>query len=78
MKGLTDEGFLDKIDGLFICLTAAILTHSQRCWRNGIFIDNVTFTQASSGGKINYAYRQVSKVFGSPNCLGIRIHLKTG
>ena len=25
---MTDEGFLGKIDGPFICLTAAILSHS--------------------------------------------------
>ena len=27
-NGMTDEGFLDKIDGPFICLTATILCHS--------------------------------------------------
>jgi len=76
-KGITDEGFLDKVEGPFICLTAAILCHSLRCWRTAIFINNVVFTQASSGGKINYAYWQVSKVSRSPNCPGIRILLKT-
>ena len=45
-----DEGFLDKIDGPFICLTAAILCHALRCWRTGTFINNVAFTRASSKG----------------------------
>jgi len=73
---MTDEIFLDKIDGPFICLTADILCHSLRCWRTGICIDNVAFTRATSGGKKNNVYWQVSKVFGSPNGLGIRTLLK--
>jgi len=73
---MTDEGFLDKIDGPFICLTAAILCHSLRCWRTGICIDNVAFTRATSGGKKNNVYWQVSKVTGSPDGWGIRTLLK--
>ena len=61
------EGFLGKIDGPFICLTAAILCHSLRCWRSGDFIDNVPFTRANCGGKMNSAYLWFSKVYG---CLG--------
>jgi len=76
-KGITNEGCLDKIDGPLSCLTAAILCHSLRCWQTGIFIDNVAFTGASPGGKINYAYWQVSKVAGSPDCPSIGILLKT-
>jgi len=76
-KGTTDYGFLDKIEGPFICLTAAILCHSLRCWQTDIFIDNVAFTQPNSGGKINYGYWHVSKVSGSPESPGIRILLKT-
>jgi len=70
---MTDEGFLDKIDGRFICLTAAILCHSLRYWRTGICIDNlnVAFTWATSGGKKNNVYWQVSKVSGCPDGLGI-------
>ena len=30
-KGITDEGFLDKINGPFICLTAVISWYSLRC-----------------------------------------------
>jgi len=74
--GITDEGFLDKIDGLFICLTATILSHSLRCWRTGICIDNVAFTRATSGGKKNNVYWQVSKVSGSPDGPDIRTLLK--
>jgi len=55
-KGIRDESFLDKIDGPFMCLTAAILCQLLRCWRTGLFIDNVAFTRASSEGKINYGY----------------------
>jgi len=69
---MPDEGFLDKIDGPFICLTAAILCYSLQCWRNGICIDNVAFTRAASGGKKNNVYCQVSKVSGSPDGPGIR------
>jgi hypothetical protein len=47
-----DEEFLGKIDGPLICLTAAILCHSLRCWRTGDFIDNMPFTRANCGGKI--------------------------
>ena len=75
-KGITDEGFLDKIVP-FVCFTATILCLLRRCWQTGIFINNVAFIWASSGGKINYAYWQVSKVSGSPDCSGIRILLKT-
>jgi len=73
---MTDEGFLDKIDGPFICLTAAILCHSLRCWRTGICIDSVAFTRATSRGKKNNVYWQVSKVSGSPDSPGIRTLLK--
>ena len=69
---MTDEGFLDKIDGPFICLTAAILCHSLRCWRTGICIDNVAFTRATSGGKKNNVSLLFSNVSGSPKGLGIR------
>jgi len=68
---MTAEGFLDKIEGPFICLTAAILCHSLRYWRTGICIDNVPFTRATSWGKKNNVYWQVSKVSGSPDGPGI-------
>jgi len=64
---MTDEGFLDKIDGPFICLTAAILCHSLRGWRTGICIDNVAFTRATSRGKKNNVNWEVSKVSRSPS-----------
>jgi len=73
---MTDEGFLDKIDGPFICLTAATLCQSLRCWQTGISIDNVAFTWATSGGEKNNVYWQVSKVSGSPDGPGIRTLLK--
>jgi len=57
-----DEGFLGKIDGPFICLAAATLCHSLRCWRTGDFMDNVPFTGANCGGKMNSAYLWFSKV----------------
>jgi len=64
-KGTMDKGFLGKIDGPFICLAAAILCHSLRCWRTGDFIDNVPFTRTNCGGKMNSAYLWFSKVCGS-------------
>jgi len=73
---MKDEGFLDKIDGPFICLTAAILCHSLRCWWTGICIDNVAFTSATSGGKKNNVYWQVLKVSGSLDAPGILTLLK--
>jgi len=69
---MTDEGFLDKIDEPFICLSATILCHSLRCWWTDICIDNVAFTRATSGGKKNNVYWQVSKVSRSSDGLGIR------
>lgn len=54
---MKDEGFLGKINGPFICLTAAILCHSLRCWRTGIFIDKVPFTRANSRGKLGISKR---------------------
>ena len=73
---MTDEGFLDKIDGPFICLTAAILCHSLRWWRTGICIDNVAFIRATSGGRKNNVYWQVSPVSGSHDGPGIQKPLK--
>ena len=60
-----DEGFIGKIDGPFICLTAAILSHSLRCWRTRDFINNVPFTRANFGGKMKSAYLWFSKVYRS-------------
>jgi len=62
---MMDEGFLYKIDGPFICLTAAILWHSLRSWRTGNFINNVAFTRASSKGTTNNADLGFSEVSGS-------------
>jgi len=73
---MTDEGFLDKLDGPFICMTAAILCHLLQCWRNGICIANVAFTRATSVGKKNNVYWHVSKVSGSPEGPGTWILLK--
>jgi len=62
---MTDVRFLCKIDGPFICLTAAMLCHSLRCWRTGIFIDKVVFTLSNTGGKIYRADMWFSGVSGS-------------
>ena len=59
-----DERFLDRIDGSFICLTAAILCYSLRCWWTEDFINNVPFTRANCGGKMNSVYLWFSKVCG--------------
>jgi len=61
---MTDARFLGKIDGPFLCLTAAMLYHSLRCWRTGIFIDKVVFTRSNAGGKINRADLWFSGVSG--------------
>jgi len=75
---MTDEGFLDKIDGPFICLTAAILCHSLRCWWTAISIDNVAFSRATSWGKKNNVYWQISNVCGAPDGPCIQTLLKIG
>jgi len=64
-RGMTDGRFLGKIDGPFICLTAARLCHSLRCGRTGIFIDKVVFTRSNAGGKIDRADLWFSGVSGS-------------
>jgi len=74
---MTDEGFLGNIASPFICLTPTILCHSLRFWLTGICIDNVAFTRATSRGKKNKVYWQVSKVSGSPDGAGIQTLLKT-
>ena len=53
---MRDEGFLDKINCSFICLTAAILCYSLRYWQTWICIDNLDFTRISSEGKKNNGY----------------------
>ena len=60
-----DEGFLGRIDSPFICLTAAILCYSLRCWWTGDFIDNVPFMRANCGGRMNSACFWFSIVCGS-------------
>ena len=62
---MMDEGFLGKIDSPFICLTAARLCHSLRCWWTGNFINNVAFTRTSFKGKKNKADLWFSEVSGS-------------
>jgi len=62
---MTDARFLGKTDSPFLCLTAAMLCHSLRCWRTGIFIDKVVFMQSNDGGKINRADLWLSGVAGS-------------
>jgi len=74
---MTDDGFLDKIDGLFITRTAAILCYSLRCWRTGLCIKNVAFTRVTSEGRKNNVYWHVLKVFGSLDGQGIQTQWKT-
>jgi len=62
---MPDARFLGKIDSPFICLTAAMLCHSRRCWWTGIFIDKVVFTRSNAGGKINRADLGFAGVSGS-------------
>jgi len=67
-KRMIDEGFQGKIDGPFICLTAAILCHSLGSWRTGNFIDNVAFTCVSSKGKTinsDLRFSEVSRSLGT-------------
>jgi len=61
---MMDAGFLGKIDGPFICLIAAILWHSLRCWQSGIIEDKVAFTRSSAGGGIRNVDLWFSKVSG--------------
>ena len=61
-KGMVDAGFLVKIYGPFICLTAAILYHSLQCWRSRVFKDKVAFTHSNAGDKINNADLRFSTV----------------
>jgi len=62
---MTDARFLGKIDRRFICLTAAMLCHSLRCWGTGISIDKVVFTRSNAGGRINRADLWFAGVSGS-------------
>ena len=49
-RGKKNNGFLGKINGEFICLTAAILCHALCCWVSESFVDDVNFTRSSSQG----------------------------
>jgi len=62
---MREARFLGKIEGPFICLTAAMLCDSLGCWRTGIFIDKVVFACSNAGGKINRADLWFSGVSGS-------------
>ena len=46
-----DPEFLEKRNPTFLCLTTAILCHALRCWKMGLFIDEVHFTRSNSRGK---------------------------
>ena len=50
-RGALNDEFLARINGPFICLSAAILCHSLRCWQSGIFVDEINFTRSNSRGK---------------------------
>ena len=73
-RGITDARFLRKIDGPFICLTAAMLCHLLRYWQAGIFIDKVVFTCSNARGKINRAdsRRVISKLIERQACWNVR------
>ena len=62
---MMDAGFLGKIDGLFICLTAAILCHLLQCCRSGPIEDKVALTRSNAGGKIKNGDLRFSTVSGS-------------
>src|SRR5205807_825118 len=50
-RGTLNDEFLARINDPFICLSAAILCHSLRCWQSGIFVDEINFTRSNSRGK---------------------------
>jgi len=76
---MTDARFLCKIDGPFICLTAAMMCHSLGSKLTGIFMDKVVFTGSNATGKINppqCGFRECSDHFGprDPNSVENRKH----
>jgi len=71
---MTEARFLSKIDGPVICLTAAMLCHSLRCWYTGIFINKVAFTHSNTGGRIKCKYARwvISKLIERQACWNVR------
>ena len=50
MYGTIDNKFLGRINGPFICLTAAVLCHTLRAWKTGSYLDPNNFKQNMSRG----------------------------
>ena len=56
MSGSADPEFIGMIDGTFICFTSAVLCHTLRAWRTGIYIDPKDFKYDTAIGTNHIQY----------------------
>ena len=51
MRGNADPTFMERINGIVLCLTAACLYHALKAWSTGTFVQPPDFTMATAGGE---------------------------
>jgi hypothetical protein len=52
MRGNADPTFMDRMNGVVICLTTTCLYYALKAWSTGIFVQPADFTMATAGGEI--------------------------
>lgn len=51
MRGNADPTFMDRINGIVLCLATACLYHALKAWNTGTFVQAPDFTLATAGGR---------------------------
>ena len=64
---MLDPGFLERINDMMVCLTCAILCHTLRAWRTGVFQGPPDFKWDVVRGKsLGFSWRFVLDIEGQP------------
>ena len=54
MKGNRDPEFLERINGVFICLVATTIRHCLKMWRTGEYLDGPDFKYETAWSKCTH------------------------
>ena len=50
MRGMSDPKFMEMINGTFLSFTSAVLCHTLRAWKTGIYLEPKDFKFDTSIG----------------------------
>jgi len=69
MRGNADPTFMERMNGIVLCLATACLYHALKAWSTGAFIQPPDFNMATAGGEFEIRRKRVLMIF-------VLIHLR--